>query len=141
MQSQQRPVSRKGRSVALYGFAVLLGVCLAVAGVLVSQYTFLIIPLLAYGLGFACNFLTQYSICTSVNISQNLTLASFALLGTIVTLLLHNTIGFLSSPMRSLLPTMPIESVTQFSLAFYLFWTGVYAQIAAGGFLQTCAST
>lgn len=141
MQAKQRPVSRKGRSAALYGFAVILGVCLAVSGFLVSSYTYLVIPVIAYATAVGCNFLTQYSICNSVNVSQTLTLASFALLGSFVTLGLTDTVKFLSSPIRSLMPTMSDETVAQVSKAFYLFWAGVYAQIAAGGFLQTCPST
>lgn len=141
MQAKQRPVSRKGRSAALYGFAVILGVCLAVSGFLVSNYKFIILPVIAYATAVGCNFLTQISICNSVNVSQTLTLASFALIGSFITLGLTASVGFLSSPLRSLMPTMSDETVSQVSQAFYLFWIGVYAQIAAGGFLQTCPST
>ncbi len=140
MQAQQRPVSRKGRNAILYGLALALGISLAVSGFVVEQYKFVILPILAFGLAIGFNFLTQYSICTSVKLRQNITLANFALLGTFLALLLQRYVGALSSPIRALFPRQSDEFIDQFSVAFYLFWAGAYAQIAAGGFLQTCPS-
>jgi hypothetical protein len=141
MDKQQRPVSRKGRSMILYGLAIALGVSLAIAGFLVSDYKFVVLPLLALGVGTIFNILTQLSICNSVKISQSLTLGNIALVITFITLALQKYVGFLSSPIRSLFPNQPVEFIDQFSIGFYLFWAGVYSQIAAGGFLQTCPSS
>jgi|LauGreDrversion4_2_1035121.scaffolds.fasta_scaffold34905_1 hypothetical protein len=140
MQAEQRPVSRKGRSAILYGLALTLGVCMAVTGFLVTDYKFIILPLLGFGLSLGFNVLTQYSVCSRVKISQTITLANFALVGTLLALTLQRYIGALSSPIRSLFPRQPDEFINQFSAAFYLFWAGAYAHIAAGGFLQTCPS-
>ncbi len=89
MDKQQRPVSRKGRSMILYGLAIALGVSLAIAGFLVSDYKFVILPLLALGVGTIFNILTQLSICNSVKISQSLTLGNIALVITFITLALQ----------------------------------------------------
>lgn len=125
----------------LYGLAIALGVCLAVAGFLVSDYKFVVLPLIALAIGLIFNILTQLSICNSVKISQSITLANIALVLTFVTLALQKYVSVVSSPIRSLFPTQSDEFIDQFSIAFYLFWVGIYSQIAAGGFLQTCPST
>lgn len=140
MQEEQRPVSRKGRNAILYGLALALGMCLAVAGFVVTGYKFIILPILGFGLAIGFNILTQYSICNSVKISQTITLANFALVGSLLALILQRYVGVLSSPIRSLFPRQSDEFIDQFSAAFYLFWAGAYSQIAAGGFLQTCPS-
>jgi hypothetical protein len=141
MDKQQRPVSRKGRRMIIYGLAIALGVCLAVAGFLVSDYKFVALPLIALAIGVVFNILTQLSICNSVKISQSITLANIALVLTFITLALQKYVSILTSPIRSLFPNQSDEFIDQFSIGFYLFWTGVYSQIAAGGFLQTCPSS
>jgi hypothetical protein len=141
MEAQQRPVSRKGRNAILYGLALSLGVSLALSGFIIHQYEFIILPLVGFGLAIAFNVLTQFSICNSVKISQNITLANIALATSLIALTLQRYVGFLSSPIRSLFPRQTDEFVNQFSKAFYLFWAGAYAQIAAGGFLQMCPSS
>lgn len=125
--------------------AVLLVFCVIFVfvyqGDLTSIWTLLmVVPTVSFALGLFFNALIQYMGCSSVNFVQVSLNSLFSPLFATFFLLLCNFIPDVESPVRSVLP-ITLTPVYQKALSqgFYMFWSGLYGQVLASGFVQVCS--
>ncbi len=134
----KQAVSTKGRSFILYGFAIGFGILMATTAILTTKFALLIIPIIAYILAVILNVLSQKSICSKANVSQAFGLAVIQVVIVAIMYLASNYLSFMGKPIVALFPNSGISMQKQLTIGFYAFWSGLYAQIISGGFLQTC---
>lgn len=127
-----------GRGYILYGFSICFGALLATAGILQIRFPLLFVPLIAYVLAVILNLLTQKTVCKKANASQAFTLSAISAVLAFFVYLAAAYVPILGSPIRSLLPNSDPTTQRKIIMGFYLFWAGVYGQIIAGGFMQSC---
>lgn len=124
--------------------AVLLVFCIIFVfvtfGETISIWTLLmIVPPVSFALGFFFNALLQYMGCSALNFSQIILNSLFSPGLATFFLLLCRFVPDIESPIRSVLP-LTLTPVYQkaISQGFYMFWSGLYGQVLASGFVQIC---
>lgn len=124
--------------------AVLLVFCMIFLfvsqGEMTSVWTLLaVIPSVSFVLGLFFNALTQYLGCSAVNFTQVALNSLFSPAMAAFFIALTRFIPDIESPIRSVLP-LTLTPVYQkaISQGFYMFWSGLYGQVLASGFVQVC---
>jgi hypothetical protein len=110
-------------------------------GEMTSIWTLLmVIPSVSFALGFFFNALLQYMGCSSLNFSQIALNSLFSPALASFFLVLCGFVPDVESPIRSVLP-LTLTPVYQkaISQGFYVFWSGLYGQVLASGFVQVCS--
>ena len=125
--------------------AVLLVFCIIFVFVSFGELTsvwnlLLIVPAVSFVLGLFFNSLTQYMGCSSVNFAQVSLNSLFSPALATFFILLCRFIPDIESPILSVLPsTLTPVYQRAISQGFYMFWSGLYGQVLASGFVQVCA--
>jgi hypothetical protein len=110
-------------------------------GEMTSIWTLLmVIPSVSFALGFFFNALLQYMGCSSLNFSQIALNSLFSPAFASFFLVLCGFVPDVESPIRAVLP-LTLTPVYQkaISQGFYVFWSGLYGQVLASGFVQVCS--
>lgn len=126
------------RTLMLYGLAISAGVILAAVAVFVgSDYSYIIIPIVAYLVNSLFNALTQASVCDTVKFGRSFKLGIYSGVAAALTLLLLQ-MSFFYSPIRAMFPGSTPDLHKKVGDGFYFFWAGLYAQLLTGGLAQSC---
>lgn len=110
-------------------------------GELTSMTTLLmVIPSVSFVLGLFFNSLLQYMGCSSLNFSQIALNSLFSPAFASFFIALCGFVPDVESPIRAVLP-LTLTPVYQkaISQGFYVFWSGLYGQVLASGFVQVCS--
>jgi hypothetical protein len=128
--------------VILFGMTLLFAWMSDVYGVNHTFLKWLVLPTLGYCVALGLNSVTQYVSCNgSVNINQ-ISLGSIPVVISIYTFLLLTLLAFVRAPIQSALsPNLRLKYGTTFSIAFYMFWAGMFGEAVSGGFAQGCGGT
>ena len=98
-----------------------------------------ILTAVSFVVSFLLNTITQYLSCGKLNAVQLATTSAMpaGITGSVIILL--SFIPFLESPITSVMPeTLTPIYKKALSQGFYVFWAGLYGQLIASGFVQTC---
>ena len=99
-----------------------------------------ILTAVSFVVAFLLNTITQYLSCGKLNAIQLASTSAMPAGITGAVLLLLFFMPFLESPITTVLPeTLTPIYKKALSQGFYVFWAGLYGQLLASGFVQTCA--
>lgn len=127
------------RGILLYGVAFAAAAIIGFAAYSVNvNYGYLLLPVIAYIVHSAANMLVSYVGCTRTQFVDALKMGSIGAALNIIVLLLVYYVGFLSYPLRVLMPASGPDAHYMATKVFYVAWGAVYAQLISGGILQSC---
>lgn len=98
-----------------------------------------VLSVVSFAVGFLLNTITQYMSCGKLNAIQlgSTSAITAGITGAVVLTLYF--LPFLESPVLSVLPeTLTPIYKKALSQGFYILWAGLYGQLLASGFVQTC---
>lgn len=97
------------------------------------------LSILSFFVGFLLNTITQYLSCGKLNAEQLATTSAISSGITAAVVLLLSFLPVIESPVLTVLPeTLTPIYKKALSQGFYIFWAGLYGQLVASGFVQTC---
>lgn len=99
-----------------------------------------VLTVVSFFVAFLLNTITQYLSCGKLNAIQLASTSAMPAGITGAVVLLLSFMPFLESPVMTVLPeTLTPIYKKALSQGFYVFWAGLYGQLIASGFVQTCA--
>jgi len=128
--------------VSLFSLTIFFGwLSRSYSGIHFHLLKWIFLPTLGYGIALGINCALQLISCGKTNISQ-IAIGGIPVLISIVGFLLISMIGFVRAPIASALPAQyQLAYGTILSVAFYMFWAGMFGEAISGGFAQGCGSS
>lgn len=108
---------------------------------LINPFLFLfgMVPFFSYIFGLFINMIVQKYACDSIDIIKISTSNLFNFAIPLGALAITYFVPLINSPIESILPlTMDIYTKSQIATGFWLFWSILYSQTFASGFITVC---
>ena len=127
-----------GIGIALFTLSLLFGHLHLTYNWNANFLKWLVLPTVGYGIAFGLNSFIQSVTCGSVNAKQ-IAMGSITVPIAIYIFLLMTLSSFIRSPVeKALSPEYRAKYGVMFSIAFYMFWAGMFGESFASGFAQSC---
>ena len=129
-----------GLGVAFFTITVLFGHMARTYNINGNFLKWLLLPTVGYLITLGFNAFIQSIKCKTVNIKQ-IAMGSLTAPISIIFFLLLTLSSFVRSPVEATVPfALKAKYAGLFSLAFYMFWAGMFGESIASGFAMSCPS-